>query len=67
MVNLDLMMDYIESKGATLFGRAFDTSQPDSRREAAEWLAGEFEGFDSWIDKWALREDVPRDGGELYG
>lgn len=36
---IDACERYLSNKGCTLWGRAFDIIHPESRREAAEWLA----------------------------
>lgn len=51
MLRTELVEEFIADKGATLFGRAFDVSRPDGRARAAEWLAEQWEGFDSWLDQ----------------
>lgn len=44
-MNQKVIEDYLASKGATLWGRAHDVSDPESRRDAAQWFMREMNGL----------------------
>jgi predicted RNA-binding protein len=41
---------WLDSKRATLWGKSFDLSQVESKREAAHWLVSQVEDLYEWSD-----------------
>jgi hypothetical protein len=47
---LDEAEAWLDSKRATLWGKSFDLSQPESMREAAHWFVSQIEDLYEWSD-----------------
>ena len=47
---VECLEDYLASKQCVMWGRTFDVTQPDTRRQAAEWLYSQIVGVIEMAD-----------------